>query len=144
LNPTKILACEGSCKEMQNTTGGKVSIVFGCESVASCVASEASALSTQSCTWPLPKPPSGQELVYSSVNVRYTSVSGFATDLGRVDSIADCSKVEEGWYYDEPSKPTNVIACPQTCTQIQAGGDKSKLEVLFGCATTVAPPIILY
>lgn len=142
LNPTKILACESTCSEMQNATGGKVEIEFACESIDSCVANDSSALKTDSCTWPIPKPPSGQDLVYSSVNVRYMSASGFATDLGKVDSEAECSGVEEGWYYDNAEKPTNVIACPQTCKQIKAGGNESKLEILFGCATAEAPPII--
>ncbi|MGE5783377.1 MAG: hypothetical protein ACM3ZE_02260 [Myxococcales bacterium] len=142
LNPTKILACENTCNDMQNATGGKVEIEFACESIDSCVANDSSALKTDSCTWPIPKPPSGQELVYSTVNVRYTSASGFATDLGKVDSEADCGNVEEGWYYDNAEKPTNVIACPQTCKQTKAGGSESKLEVLFGCETSKAPPII--
>lgn len=143
LNPTKILACESSCQAMQNTDGGGIEITFGCESVDSCVASDSSALNTDSCTWPLPNPPSGQDLVISSVNVRYTSPSGFATDLGQVEDSAACKKAEEGWYYDDVKRPTKVIACPQTCTQIQAGGEKSKLEVLFGCETAKAPIINL-
>lgn len=143
LNPTKILACESSCQAMQNTDGGGIEISFGCESVASCVASDSSALNTDSCSWPLPQPPSGQDLVISSVNVRYTSASGFATDIGRVESSSKCENVEEGWYYDDPDRPTKVLACPQTCKQIQAGGENSKLEVLFGCATAEAPIVVL-
>jgi len=143
LNPTKILACSSSCDEMQRSTAGKVEVVFGCESVGSCVASESTSLTTSSCEWALPTPPSGQNLVADSVNVRYTSGSGFATDLGKVSSKADCTNAEEGWYYDDPNKPRSVIACPQTCAQIQSGGERSKLEVLFGCATAEAPPIVI-
>jgi hypothetical protein len=80
--------------------------------------------------------------VLSTVNVRYTSPSGFATDLGKVDSASACAEVEEGWSFDDPARPNKVVACPQTCTQIQAGGNDSKLEILFGCATAKAPPII--
>lgn len=143
LNPTKILACNSSCQAMQNTDGGGIEISFGCESVASCVASDSSALNTDSCSWPLPNPPSGQDLVFSSVNVRYTSASGFATDIGRVESSSDCKNVEEGWYYDDPKRPTKVLACSQTCEQIQAGGENSSLEVLFGCETAKAPIVVL-
>lgn len=143
LNPTKILACDSSCRAMQNTDGGGIEISFGCESVASCVASDSSALNTDSCSWPLPNPPSGQDLVISSVNVRYTSASGFATDIGRVESSSECENVEEGWYYDDPKRPTKVLACSQTCKQIQAGGEDSSLEVLFGCETAKAPIVVL-
>jgi hypothetical protein len=147
LNPTKILACKDSCDDMQlkqsdKTTTGKVNITFGCERVGSCVANESAALSTGRCEWDIPKPPSGQDLVLSSVNVRYTSASGFATDLGKVDNTDACANVEEGWHYDDPSRPSKVVACPQTCTQIQAGGSDAKVEILFGCATAKAPPII--
>ena len=73
----------------------------------------------------------------------FTSASGFATDIGRVESSSKCQNVEEGWYYDDPDRPTKVLACPQTCKQIQAGGENSKLEVLFGCATAEAPIVVL-
>jgi hypothetical protein len=143
LNPTKIRACPNTCEEMQNQSGGQIDVVFGCEAVGSCVASgEASVATAQtSCEWELPPAPVGQLLDLSTVNVRYTSPSGFASNLGNVASGADCAMFQQGWYYDDPSKPKKIIACPQTCSAVQAGGTAAKVDVLFGCKTRPAEPI---
>lgn len=141
LNPTKLVACPSSCMQVQNQMGGSIDIKFGCESVGACAAKDSTNLATGTCQWPLPSPPSGQALVLDTVNVRYTSASGFATDLGKVASAADCANVEEGWYFDNPTNPQQIVACPQTCAQVQAGGPAAKIEVLFGCKTADAPPV---
>lgn len=141
LNPSKILACPSTCTELQGQTGGRVDVTFGCEAVGSCVATDSSTVSnpTAACSWPLPMPPSGQDLELSSVNVRYTSPSGFATNLGKVENAADCAMYTDGWYFDNPATPTQIIACPQTCTEVETGGTAAKMEVLFGCKSK--PPI---
>jgi hypothetical protein len=141
LNPSKILACPSTCTELQGQTGGRVDITFGCEAVGSCVATDSSKVSnpTSACTWPLPSPPSGQDLELSSVNVRYTSPSGFATNLGKVENAADCAMFTDGWYFDDPAAPTQIVACPQTCSEVEAGGSEANVEVLFGCKSK--PPI---
>jgi hypothetical protein len=79
-------------------------------------------------------------LDFASVNVRYTSAKGFATNLGGVPSGAACPMFTHGWYYDNPMNPTRILACPQTCTEIQAGGMDAKVDVLFGCMTRPATP----
>jgi hypothetical protein len=140
LNPSKIVACPTTCTELQGQTGGQVDVTFGCESVGSCVATDSSTvMSADACAFAMPLPPSGQALDLTSVNVRYTSPSGFAADIGKVNSAAECSGVTQGWYFDNPESPTQILACPQTCTEIQTGGASAKLEVLFGCKTK--PPI---
>jgi hypothetical protein len=45
-----------------------------------------------------------------------------------------------GWHYDDPGKPSKIVACPQTCTEMQAGGATAKVDVLFGCKTKPATP----
>jgi hypothetical protein len=140
LNPSKILACPNTCMELQGQTGGQVDVTFGCESVGSCIATDSSTvMSADPCAFAMPLPPSGQSLDLTSVNVRYTSPSGFASDIGKVNTAAECSGVVQGWYFDNPDSPTQILACPQTCTEIKAGGASAKLEVLFGCKTK--PPI---
>lgn len=141
LNPTKILACPDTCKGIQNQAGGAIEITFGCETVGSCIASGSSSLGAMpgACDWALPTPPAGQTLSLDAVNVRYTSASGFATELGKVASAAECAMFSEGWYYDDPANPTKIIACPQTCTQIQQGAQGSKVDALFGCKSR--PPV---
>jgi hypothetical protein len=139
-NPTKILACPSTCTQMQSQPGGQIDVAYGCESVGSCVATGSSTVSAAACDWPMPMPPPGQMLDFASVNVRYTSAKGFATNLGAVPSGADCPMFTHGWYYDNPASPTRIVACPQTCTEIQAGGMDAKVDVLFGCKTRPAPP----
>ncbi|MGC4093792.1 MAG: hypothetical protein QM756_38995 [Polyangiaceae bacterium] len=140
LNPTKIVACPSTCSSIQNQSGGKIDVSFGCESVGSCVATGSSTVAngSQACEWTLPSPPSGQALDTANVNVRYTSQAGFATDLGRVPNGNDCPQYEDGWYFDDPNNPKKILACPQTCTQIQSGGSSAKVDVLFGCKTAPA------
>jgi hypothetical protein len=141
LNPSKIVACPSTCTELQGQTGGRVDVTFGCEAVGSCVATDSSTVSnpTSTCSWPLPQPPSGQDLVLTSVNVRYTSASGFASNLGKVENAGECAMFTDGWYFDNPAAPTQIVACPQTCTDVEAGGANAKVEVLFGCMSE--PPV---
>jgi hypothetical protein len=140
-NPTRIIACPTTCTELQDQVGGQVDVTFGCEAVGSCVAADSSTISGggDACSWPMPSPPAGQDLDLASVNVRYTSASGFATNLGKVESSADCAMFANGFYYDNPAAPTQIVACPETCAEIQAGAEGSKVEALFGCMAE--PPI---
>jgi hypothetical protein len=141
LNPTKILACPSTCMGIQNQVDGAIEITFGCEMVGGCLVSGSSSLGTMpgGCEWPLPTPPAGQMLDLGQVNVRYTSPSGFATSLGKVSSEAECGMFVDGWHYDNEKNPTKIVACPQTCAGIQAGGAQAKVEALFGC--TSVPPV---
>lgn len=142
LNPTQIIACPNTCMEMQNQSGGKIDITFGCEAVGGCVETGAATVSDDSpgaCDWAIPAAPEGQSIDYKSVNVRYTSASGFAARLGIVNSEAECAMVQNGWYYDNPLNPKRILSCPQTCTDVKAGGAQARVEVLFGCETLPAP-----
>jgi hypothetical protein len=140
-NPTRIIACPSTCTELQDQVGGQVDVNFGCEAVGSCVAADSSTISGggDACSWAMPIPPAGQDLDLATVNVRYTSASGFATNLGKVETSADCAMFANGFYYDNPAAPTQIVACPETCVEIQAGGEGSKVEALFGCMAE--PPI---
>lgn len=140
-NPTRLIACPSTCAELQGQVGGQVDVTFGCEAVGSCVAADSSTISGggDPCTWPMPSPPAGQDIDLASVNVRYTSATGFATNLGKVESSADCAMFSNGFYYDNPAAPTQIVACPETCAGIQAGAEGSKVEALFGCMAE--PPI---
>lgn len=141
LNPTKILACPSTCQEMQNQSGGKIDITFACEALGNCIATGSATVNASApgaCDWAIPKPPQGQSIDYASVNLRYTSPSGFAANLGNVASAADCGNVEHGWYYDNAQDPERIVSCPSTCTEVQNGGAQAKVEVLFGCETIPA------
>jgi hypothetical protein len=139
-NPTRILACPSTCMQLQSTRGGQIDVTFGCESVGSCVATGSAAVTAGACEWDMPMPPPGQMLDIASVNVRYTSSQGFATSLGNVPSATACPMFARGWYYDDAANPRRIIACPQTCMDMQAGGPSATVEVLFGCKTRPATP----
>lgn len=88
------------------------------------------------CVYDIPAPSMG-EIDYGKVNVAYKSdpnapeqpifyVPGGATDCDAAG----------GWYYDDPSNPTQILLCPATCTAVQMvqGG---AITVKFGCQTIV-------
>ena len=91
------------------------------------------------CEFLIPKPTSGQ-LDYSKVNVQFTPPTGGpAQFLQQVPNAAACDPVAGGWYYDNPSAPTRIYACPASCDgfNVQVGG---KVDILLGCKTITAPP----
>jgi hypothetical protein len=42
----------------------------------------------------------------------------------------------EGWRYDDPSMPTKIFLCPNTCAEVQSD-PQAKVEILLGCQTVV-------
>jgi hypothetical protein len=92
-----------------------------------------------SCSWSLPKPPTGETLDPNKINVEFIDGSGASTVFGQVASAAECAKATgDAWYYDNPGKPTKVVVCPKTCTSIQSQ-TKAQIKIQFGCKTKLAP-----
>jgi hypothetical protein len=89
------------------------------------------------CEWPIPDAPAGQTFDRQRVNVRYTAAGGAPTALPQFPSESVCGS-GEGWFYDDASAPTRILACPQSCAGLQSQQDAS-VEVLFGCETILAP-----
>jgi hypothetical protein len=86
------------------------------------------------CNYQIPAPPRGETLDPSKVNVRWRAPT--ATDnalFPRAASESACA-AERGWYYDNASKPSQVLLCPAACKAIAVGGT---LNIGFGCATVV-------
>jgi hypothetical protein len=92
------------------------------------------------CEWIIPPPPPGESLDPNKVNVLYTSGTGGTQTIFGVPA-AECPPASEflGWYYDNPTHPQQVIACPETCAVLQ-GDDGAQIEVQFGCDRE-PPPI---
>jgi hypothetical protein len=86
------------------------------------------------CAWKIPPPPIDQTFDSKLVNVKYTSDGGAQGNILFAGSPADCDPVMGGWYYDNPTDPKAIVACPATCTKIQAD-TQGKIDVLFGCKT---------
>ena len=93
-----------------------------------------------SCNFVMPPPrdPS-QQIDPSKVNVNYTPSGGGSPMLvGGVNSAADCGSAG-GWYYDNPSTPTQIILCPATCSTVQAD-PSPQIQVVLGCSRQPPPP----
>jgi len=93
---------------------------------------------TLACSWQIPAPPDGESYATDQVNVAAT-VDGQTTALGYVGDAAQCANVSQGWYYDNPSQPTEILVCPTTCASLQAA-QNAKVDISFGCQTELAVP----
>jgi hypothetical protein len=87
------------------------------------------------CTFVLPDPPNNQTLNPNQVNFVFTPSAGPPVTVPRVNSAGDCGP-SGGWYYDDPSSPTQIITCPATC-QVLEGDPAGEVDIAFGCATIV-------
>jgi hypothetical protein len=92
------------------------------------------------CEWVIPPPPDGETLDPNLVDVSYTAGSGTVETVFGVESAAGCSDQFLGWYYDNPTAPTKLIACDTTCPVLQAD-DSARIEVAFGCERPPPPDI---
>jgi hypothetical protein len=81
------------------------------------------------CNVSIPPPPDGALLDTGLVNVIYTNSANGKQVLGYSPDCADGN----GWEYDNPSAPTHVKLCANTCAAAQ-GDTSGRLEILFGCA----------
>jgi hypothetical protein len=91
---------------------------------------------TLSCDWEIPPPPSGETFDKTKANVRI-ALDGSMEMLAKAPDAAGCAD-KEGWYYDDEDAPRRVVACPATCTRIQAA-QNAQVDLLFGCETIVIP-----
>lgn len=88
------------------------------------------------CSFDVPTAASGEAVDPNNVNVRYLpgGVSPGAT-LFRVADAASCGP-DGGWYYNDPVTPTQIILCPDRCTEIQSD-PAAKVQVELGCASII-------
>jgi hypothetical protein len=90
------------------------------------------------CEWVMPAAMGSRDQDPEKVNVNFLT-GGALTRLGKVGSQADCANLQNAWYYDDPLKPTKLIACPATCDTIKASTD-GKIDILVGC-DSIPPPL---
>jgi hypothetical protein len=86
------------------------------------------------CTYDIPDPGQGEVLDPNRVNFIYQSSTGSDETIVRVDGSGSCAG--DGWYYDDPANPTQILLCPQTCSTLEADAE-GDVEIQFGCATIV-------
>jgi hypothetical protein len=88
------------------------------------------------CTFTIPEPTMG-EPDFNKVNVDYTPGGGGAAEtIPRVDGPGDCPAMGDGWYYNDPANPTQIILCPYTCDRVSAD-DMGRVDIVLGCATMI-------
>lgn len=86
------------------------------------------------CRYEIPIPAGGNAFDPAKVNVQFTPLGGAPTLIKHVPAASACTPTDGGWYYDNPSAPTQIILCDSTCTGLNAGSG-STVTVVLGCAT---------
>jgi hypothetical protein len=124
---------------LSNNTGGVAADLCDqdFQAVFDVLATEVVGGAALSCEFEIPPPPDGMEFDPNEVNLEFDDGMGGILPIGRVDSAADCPNVVDGWHYDDPTAPTMIVMCPQTCDKIQVSEDGS-ISIAFGCATVPA------
>ena len=89
---------------------------------------------TLACDWAIPPAAPGvPPFDKAKTNVQLT-LDGAVEQSLKVADVSACGIVE-GWHYDDEAAPIEVVACPATCTRIQAAA-RAQVLLLFGCRTT--------
>lgn len=83
------------------------------------------------CVFALPKPPAGQTLDPKNVSLDVTVRTGERTAIPRAADATSCHG-EDGWYYDNASKPTKAILCPTSCTGLRSQSG-ARVDIAVGC-----------
>jgi hypothetical protein len=66
-------------------------------------------------------------------------VNGMTTVVPPVADLAACAGAE-GWYYDDPKNPTQLVFCPATCDALSPEAGLSKIAVDIPCNIPRRPP----
>jgi hypothetical protein len=83
------------------------------------------------CELDMPQPLGGEIIDPAEINVRFTPRNGEAEIIHNVAGEAQCATSGGGWYYDDPTSPTTIHICDETC-EFFGGG---VVEILMGCRT---------
>jgi von Willebrand factor type A domain len=85
-----------------------------------------------SCSYKIPAGGEGGRTDPSQINVVIRTGTGGDRRLPLFSTSTNCG---DGWYYDNPGKPENIMLCPQTCSSLFNG----ELRIVVGCASP--PPM---
>jgi len=86
------------------------------------------------CSYRIPPGTDGGRTNPALVNVHIRTGGGVDKTLPLFQSSTRCG-TDDGWYYDNPSMPENIMLCPSTCANLFNG----ELRIVVGCATP--PPM---
>jgi hypothetical protein len=77
--------------------------------------------------------PTGSNVDPTETNVEYMPAAAAAQTFVFVGDSTGCSKAPtDGWYFDDPTMPTQVILCDAACDTVKAD-DLGQVNVVFGC-----------
>jgi hypothetical protein len=89
------------------------------------------------CTYVIPAPAPGKNLDYDQVNVEYTPGGGGPpVILPKVADKAHCPATGDAWYYDDNSKPTQILLCDTSCKTV-SNDSTGSISMIIGCASVV-------
>jgi hypothetical protein len=88
-----------------------------------------------SCNLAIPAAPDNRQFDKEKVRVNYASGSGAPTALSY---DPDCTG-SNGWRYDDPANPKQIVLCPGACTTVQADPN-AKLSIDFECERVIDVP----
>ncbi len=87
------------------------------------------------CHYRIPLPTNGTP-DYTRVNVRYTPGGGTPVLLPKVADATQCPASGDAWYYDDNTKPTDIVLCAGVCARVTADAN-GQIDVLTGCQSVV-------
>jgi hypothetical protein len=85
------------------------------------------------CNLDVPKSDSaGKQIDPSFINVTYQSgANGTAMPVSLVSGMDKCG-TDQGWYFDNPTAPTQIILCPATCDTVSKDS-MAQVGIAVGC-----------
>jgi hypothetical protein len=86
------------------------------------------------CSMQIPAVGGGRTIDLQKVNVVYADAMCKTSTFNYVETQAQCGS-GGGWYYDNPTAPTQINLCAPTCEEVKAAG--GQLVVSVGCMTQV-------
>ncbi|MBX3184139.1 MAG: VWA domain-containing protein [Polyangiaceae bacterium] len=86
------------------------------------------------CQFKIPNPTTG-EPNKDLVNVGLTEPGKDQAIIPRVNGPGACAG-QPGWYYDNPSDPSQILLCPSSCDLVEFGGGVV-VDVMIGCDSVV-------
>jgi hypothetical protein len=87
------------------------------------------------CAFQIPTPTTGT-FEPGLVNVVFKDGSQAQT-LDYWQDAASCDATSGGWYYDNPTNPTKILACPASCSVFQNADSSATVAINLGCKTLV-------
>jgi hypothetical protein len=89
------------------------------------------------CSYSVPTSSNGQPVDYGQVNIVYQPGNGGPpVTLPYVMSKANCPATGNGWYYDNPTTPTQILLCDSSCSSIEVD-ETGQVDITLGCSTVI-------